>query len=59
MVLAIRLNDFELIKSDFNDAPDPALKKQLGFLIGRQRIWLDYPLETTRTTRRLWIRSET
>ena len=43
MVLAIRLNDFELIKSDFNDAPDPALKKQLGFLIGRQKIWLDYP----------------
>ncbi|KAH8880666.1 26S proteasome regulatory subunit rpn-1 [Thozetella sp. PMI_491] len=46
MVLAIRLNDFDLIKADFNDAQDPALKKQLGFLIGRQRIWLDHPRET-------------
>lgn len=45
MVLAIRLNDMEYIKQDFEDAPDDALKKQLGFLIGRQKIWLDYPRE--------------
>ncbi|KAK0735721.1 armadillo-type protein [Apiosordaria backusii] len=41
MVLAIRLNDFDLITADFEDAPDLALKKQLSFLIARQRIWLD------------------
>ncbi|AEO55255.1 hypothetical protein MYCTH_2298906 [Thermothelomyces thermophilus ATCC 42464] len=47
MVLAIRLNDHELISSDFNDAPDPALKKQLAFLVARQRICLDNERETT------------
>jgi 26S proteasome regulatory subunit N1 len=41
MVLAIRLNDVELIKADFEKAEDPALKKQLAFLIARQRIVLD------------------
>ncbi|KAK4662797.1 proteasome regulatory particle base subunit [Podospora pseudopauciseta] len=41
MVLAIRLNDLELIEADFQDAPDLALKKQLSYLIARQRIWLD------------------
>ncbi|KAK4214845.1 armadillo-type protein [Rhypophila decipiens] len=43
MVLAIRLNDMDLISRDFDDAKDPALKKQLAFLIARQRIWLDHP----------------
>lgn len=42
MVLAIRLNDIELIQADFDEASDPALKKQLAFLIANQRIWLDY-----------------
>lgn len=42
MVLAIRLNDNELITKDFEEAKDPALKKQLAFLIARQNIWLDY-----------------
>ncbi|RSL49887.1 26S proteasome regulatory subunit rpn-1 [Fusarium duplospermum] len=46
MVLAIRLHDVELIKDDFYKAQDPALKKQLAFLIGRQRIALDYPEDT-------------
>ncbi|KAK4199646.1 putative 26S proteasome regulatory subunit rpn-1 [Triangularia verruculosa] len=41
MVLAIRLNDHNLITADFQDAPDLALKKQLSYLIARQRIWLD------------------
>ncbi|TPX07340.1 uncharacterized protein E0L32_010762 [Thyridium curvatum] len=41
MVLAIRLNDMDLIKADFDQARDPALKKQLAFLIARQKIWLD------------------
>ncbi|KAK4107035.1 26S proteasome regulatory complex, non-ATPase subcomplex, Rpn1 subunit [Canariomyces notabilis] len=43
MVLAIRLNDLALIEADFEDAPDPALQKQLAFLVARQRIWLEYP----------------
>ncbi|KAL2023419.1 hypothetical protein VTK56DRAFT_2776 [Thermocarpiscus australiensis] len=46
MVLAIRLNDHELIAADFADAPDPALKKQLAFLVSRQKIWLEHPKET-------------
>lgn len=41
MVLAIRLHDIELIRADFDKAEDPALKKQLAFLIARQRIELD------------------
>ncbi|KAL1876550.1 proteasome regulatory particle base subunit [Diaporthe australafricana] len=41
MVLAIRLNDTEQIKADFEAATDPTLKKQLAFLIARQRIFLD------------------
>lgn len=46
MVLAIRLNDYDLIETDFKDAPDPALKKQLAFLVARQRICLEWPRET-------------
>lgn len=42
MVLAIRLNDTELIKSSFEATTDPTLKKQLAFLIARQRISLNY-----------------
>ncbi|EFW98665.1 26S proteasome regulatory subunit [Grosmannia clavigera kw1407] len=41
MVLAIRLNDMDLIKLDFEQTEDAALKKQLAFLIARQRICLD------------------
>lgn len=41
MALAIRLNDTELIKKQFNATTDPTLKKQLAFLIARQRISLD------------------
>lgn len=41
MVLAIRLHDIDLIRADFETAEDPALKKQLAFLIARQRIELD------------------
>ena len=43
MVVAIRLNDIDLIKEDFERAEDPALKNQLGFLIARQRIILQLP----------------
>ncbi|MCJ1342722.1 proteasome regulatory particle base subunit [Peltigera leucophlebia] len=41
MVLAIRLNDIELIHEDFDSSPDVALKKQMALLIARQQIWLD------------------
>ncbi|KAJ3540039.1 hypothetical protein NM208_g5240 [Fusarium decemcellulare] len=41
IVLAIRLNDIDLIRSDLNKAEDPALKKQLAYMMGRQRIVLD------------------
>lgn len=41
MSLAIRLNDMELIKSDFASTSDKALKRQLAFILGRQRICLD------------------
>jgi 26S proteasome regulatory subunit N1 len=39
--LAIRLNDMELIKSDFSSTTDKGLKRQLAFILGRQRICLD------------------
>lgn len=42
MVLAIRLNDVELIKADFESPKDNGIKKQLAFLLARQKIWLDY-----------------
>jgi 26S proteasome regulatory subunit N1 len=46
IVLAIRLNDVELIRADFDSTEDVALKKQMAFLIARQQIWLDLPAET-------------
>jgi 26S proteasome regulatory subunit N1 len=46
IVLAIRLNDLELIRSDFDSTTDVALKKQMAFLIARQQIVLDLPTET-------------
>ncbi|KAI9829873.1 MAG: proteasome regulatory particle base subunit [Sarea resinae] len=46
IVLAIRLNDVELILSDFNSTPDKAVKEQMAFLIARQQIWLDLPTDT-------------
>ncbi|KAK3053691.1 proteasome regulatory particle base subunit [Extremus antarcticus] len=39
--LAIRLNDIDLIKSDFSSTTDKATKRQLAFILGRQRICLD------------------
>jgi 26S proteasome regulatory subunit N1 len=46
IVLAIRLNDEALILADFNSTNDVAQKKQMAFLIARQQIWLDLPLDT-------------
>ena len=39
--LAIKLNDLELLKSDFNAAPDKSTKCQLAFLLARQRISIE------------------
>ena len=46
IVLAIRLNDMDLIQSDFTSTEDKSLKKQMAFLIARQQIWLDLPMDT-------------
>ncbi|KAL8382763.1 hypothetical protein RB595_006513 [Gaeumannomyces hyphopodioides] len=43
MVLAIRLNDMDMIDEDFDNIQDKAVKRQLAFLIARQKIWLPYP----------------
>lgn len=45
MVLAIRLNDLQLIHQDFDSTTDIALKKQMALLVARQQIWLDVPSE--------------
>lgn len=41
MVLAIRLNDTDLIHQDFESTEDLALKKQMALLVARQQIWLE------------------
>ena len=41
IVVAIRLNDTELIKSDIRATSDLSLRKQMAFLVARQQIWLD------------------
>ncbi|MCJ1298430.1 proteasome regulatory particle base subunit [Hypocenomyce scalaris] len=46
MVLAIRLNDLNLIRQDFDSTTDLALKKQMALLVARQQIWLDPPSES-------------
>lgn len=47
IVLAIRLNNIDLIRSDFESTKDVALKKQMAFLIARQQIVLgEMPTET-------------
>ena len=50
MVLAIRLNDVDLIHDDFNSTKDPALKKQMGFLVARQQVWLEDVAEAEEDT---------
>ncbi|KAK6350253.1 proteasome regulatory particle base subunit [Orbilia brochopaga] len=40
VVLAIRLNDNDMIRDDFDAAEDPLVKKQIAFIIARQQIWL-------------------
>jgi len=45
MVLAIRLNDLDLIHKDFDSTTDVALKKQMALLVARQQIWLEPPSE--------------
>jgi 26S proteasome regulatory subunit N1 len=46
MVIAIRLNDIDLINEDFRSTDDKALQKQMAFLVARQQIWLELPDET-------------
>ena len=39
--VALKLNDHELIKQDFNSCSDPLVKKQLAFILARQHIAVD------------------
>ncbi|KAF1919665.1 armadillo-type protein [Ampelomyces quisqualis] len=41
VALAIRLNDRDLIEEVFNSTKDVAIRRQMAFLIARQRIWFD------------------
>lgn len=46
MVIAIRLNSFELINENYEATKDIALKKQMALLVARQQIWVDTFSET-------------
>ena len=50
MVLAIRLNDLDLIHQDFNSTTDVALKKQMAILVARQQIWIEPPSDSEEDT---------
>lgn len=50
MVLAIRLNDLDLIHQDFNSTSDLALKKQMAILVARQQIWIEPPSDSEEDT---------
>ncbi|KAF2121132.1 26S proteasome non-ATPase-like protein regulatory subunit 2 [Lophiotrema nucula] len=41
VVLAIRLNDQDLIEETFNATDDKSVRRQMAYLIARQRIWFD------------------
>jgi len=41
IVVAIRLNNRDLIEETFNSTKDKAIRRQMAFLIARQRIWFD------------------
>ncbi|KAG9803072.1 26S proteasome regulatory complex, non-ATPase subcomplex, Rpn1 subunit, partial [Aureobasidium melanogenum] len=41
LTLAIRLNDFDLIKSDFYSTKDKNMRRQLAFVLARQKIPLE------------------
>ncbi|KAK0552854.1 proteasome regulatory particle base subunit [Tilletia horrida] len=51
LALALRLNDIELIRADFEAPQSPAMRKQLAFMLARQQIpieWLqddEHPIE--------------
>ena len=40
-VLAIRLNDIDLIRKDFDSTEDVSMKRQMAMLVARQQIWLE------------------
>ncbi|KAJ3200893.1 proteasome regulatory particle base subunit, partial [Dinochytrium kinnereticum] len=41
ILIAMKLNDMEMIKEDFEACPDPLLKKQLAYILARQQIFID------------------
>ncbi|KAL9597658.1 MAG: hypothetical protein Q9219_004985 [cf. Caloplaca sp. 3 TL-2023] len=46
MILAIRMNDIDLIHEDFESTKDVVLRKQLALLVARQQIWIELPSTT-------------
>ncbi|CAO1633048.1 unnamed protein product [Jaminaea pallidilutea] len=42
LILALRLGDQELIRSDFESPRNPIMKKQLAFLLGRQGVPIEW-----------------
>jgi 26S proteasome regulatory subunit N1 len=45
LVLAIRLNQMDLIEDIFYSTKDKSVRRQMAFILGRQRICLDLPQE--------------
>ncbi|KAK6375380.1 proteasome regulatory particle base subunit [Lithohypha guttulata] len=45
MLIAIRLNEMDLIQETMDEAEDMAMKKQLAFMCARQRITLEVPTD--------------
>ncbi|KAJ3410476.1 proteasome regulatory particle base subunit [Chytridiales sp. JEL 0842] len=45
LLIAIRMNDMDLVKSDFEGCEDSVTKKQLAFLLARQQINFETPDE--------------
>lgn len=45
IVLAVRLNDRDLIEESFSATNDKSIRRQMAFLTARQRIWFDLPDE--------------
>ncbi|KAI8852143.1 hypothetical protein BC829DRAFT_385239 [Chytridium lagenaria] len=41
LLLAIKLNDMDLVKEDFDSAEDPILKKQLAYILARHQISIE------------------
>ncbi|KAJ3189452.1 26S proteasome non-ATPase regulatory subunit 2 [Gaertneriomyces sp. JEL0708] len=41
LLISLRMRNTELIESDFNDCPDPLIKKQLAYMLARQQVMIE------------------